>query len=377
MEVKPGEAFTAEQAAVKQGYLDCRNRKIKSITGIEFFPKIEVLLLEDNSLTQVDLSRNPSLLELTLSTNQLTGLDCSHNPHIRRLECQNNRLKTLVLPDSDALVQLLCSFNQLESLDVSHFPGLELLCCAANRLSALDLSQNKALYTLDCSRNQLTTLDLTNCRYLNYLHCQFNRIKELNLSQNPVLMRLKCFGNPLSDFHISLNTGRLRNLRGDLIGDPWFFPYNVPPNSELSWPESASLPDWILHADTNNELSTTYALSSEMNPFYLRGDFNGDGQLDLAVYIIKKETGITGIAIFHKNKEEYFILGAGHKIGRVGDFNWMDAWQIYDKGKVEPGMEEGPPPTLLGNAIYVEKTEAFSAIIYWDGKAYQWYHQGD
>jgi len=32
---------------------------------------------------------------------------------------------------------------------------------------------------------------------------------------------------------------------------------------------------------------------------------------------------------------------------------------------------------LKGSALYVEKSEAASAIIYWTGKEYKWYQQGD
>ena len=36
-----------------------------------------------------------------------------------------------------------------------------------------------------------------------------------------------------------------------------------------------------------------------MNPFYLEGDFNGDGALDVAVLIKERGTGKHGIAVVH------------------------------------------------------------------------------
>lgn len=57
----------------------------------------------------------------------------------------------------------------------------------------------------------------------------------------------------------------------------------------------------------------------------------------------------------------------------------MDAWDVYDKGIVYHGMDEDEtnPPVLIGDAIDVAETEAASALIYWDGKQYRWYQQGD
>jgi hypothetical protein len=41
------------------------------------------------------------------------------------------------------------------------------------------------------------------------------------------------------------------------------------------------------------------------------------------------------------------------------------------------GADQKKPPVLRGDALYVEKTESASAIIYWDGSTYRWYQQGD
>ena len=55
----------------------------------------------------------------------------------------------------------------------------------------------------------------------------------------------------------------------------------------------------------------------------------------------------------------------------------MDAWYVYDRGKVEQGAFEEAPPTLKGDALMVINTESASGLIYWDGDAFAWYQQGD
>ena len=97
-----------------------------------------------------------------------------------------------------------------------------------------------------------------------------------------------------------------------------------------------------------------------------------------AVLIKEKLSGKTGIVVIHRRDRSRHILGAGQTNGNGGDdFSWMDAWQVYERGVVQRGADESPPPVLRGDALYVEKTESASAIIWWNGKRYRWYQQGD
>jgi hypothetical protein len=64
-------------------------------------------------------------------------------------------------------------------------------------------------------------------------------------------------------------------------------------------------------------------------------------------------------------------LGAGTPFGNGGDnFDWMDSWSISKKGKVNG------TPTLIGDALLVEKMDSASAIVFWDGKEYQGINKG-
>ncbi len=55
----------------------------------------------------------------------------------------------------------------------------------------------------------------------------------------------------------------------------------------------------------------------------------------------------------------------------------MDAWKVYDKKDVGIGVGETRKLVLKGEAILAMKLESSSGIIYWDGKQYRWYQQGD
>src|SRR5438067_11268282 len=101
-----------------------------------------------------------------------------------------------------------------------------------------------------------------------------------------------------------------------------------------------------------------------MNPFYVRGDFNGDSKIDVAVLVKQRSTGKLGIAIVHGATEKVTILGAGIGIGNGGDdFEWMDSWQLYSKTRAAHAAGETNIPHLRGDALLVEKSEAASALI--------------
>jgi hypothetical protein len=90
-----------------------------------------------------------------------------------------------------------------------------------------------------------------------------------------------------------------------------------------------------------------------------------------------------GIAIWLSSapKSGPIIIGAGTKsragAGEYDDWDFFDAWQVYGSRKVARGAGEGDPPKLIGEAILIERTEAASGLLYWDGRRFPWYQQGD
>jgi hypothetical protein len=138
------------------------------------------------------------------------------------------------------------------------------------------------------------------------------------------------------------------------------------------------VPDAVKKALTNGSPANKYDLFFRINPSYLEGDFNGDGTMDVAVLVKERATGKLGIAIVHGTTGKVTILGAGIGIGNGGDdFEWMDSWQGYSKTRAAHASGETSVPRLRGDALLVEKSEAASALIYWNGKRYVWSQQGD
>lgn len=138
------------------------------------------------------------------------------------------------------------------------------------------------------------------------------------------------------------------------------------------------IPEAVQKAITRGALSKDYELAFRLNPFYLRGDFNGDGKIDVVVLVKQRPTGKLGIAVIDDVNNKVRILGAGTPIGNGGDdFEWMDTWQVYSKIRAAHAAGETGVPHLRSDALLVSKSEAASALIYWNGKRYVWLQQGD
>jgi hypothetical protein len=138
------------------------------------------------------------------------------------------------------------------------------------------------------------------------------------------------------------------------------------------------MPDAVKKTLTSGSAGKKYDFSFRINPSYLEADFNGDGKMDAAVLVKERSTGKLGIVIVHGTTGKVTILGAGIGIGNGGDdFEWMDSWKVYSKTRAAHAPDETNVPRLRGDALLVERSEAASALIYWNGQKYVWSQRGD
>lgn len=142
----------------------------------------------------------------------------------------------------------------------------------------------------------------------------------------------------------------------------------------------SNLPDELYHFYRQDKIKNTYALRTDLNPFYLRGDFDGDKNQDYALSVVERKTGKKGILIYHTGFKMHYVIGAGKALSNrntMDDYAWMDAWKVYSDKDVEIGFDETTKLTLKTEAILAIKVESASGLIYWTGKEYKWYQQGD
>ena len=190
-----------EIAAVEE--IDCYDKGISNLKGIEYFTALRSLNCGYNQLTSLDVSKNTALTKLYCKKNQLTVLDVSKNTALTYLRCNRNQLTSLDVSKNTALTKLYCSTNQLTSLDVSKNTALTKLDCYNNQLTSLDVSKNTALTGLNCGYNQLTALDVSKNTALTGLECYNNQLTSLDVSKNTALTYLDCGDNQLTSLDVS------------------------------------------------------------------------------------------------------------------------------------------------------------------------------
>lgn len=156
-----------------------------------------------------------------------------------------------------------------------------------------------------------------------------------------------------------------------------FCPFQLRPQEV----EAENIPNEILEAVELGQFAETYVIDTSLNPFYLRGDFDGDGKIDYALRIKSKANNSSGIAIWLSSVRKFTVLGSGTPFkvanSQVSNLDFLNTWQVYGRRPVERGVAAGPPPRLVGEAILAGKRGSASGLIYWNGKSFVWYQQGD
>ena len=140
-----------------------------------------------------------------------------------------------------------------------------------------------------------------------------------------------------------------------------------------------NIPKWIRNEFTKQHLEDRYSVAYDLYPYYLKADFNGDGRLDVAIQVVEKKTGKSGIAIFHGKRTQSLltqvsILGTGNTLGHAGDnFSWANIWSVAKERYISNDETDKTFPKLEADAITIGKRDSLSGLIYWSGNKYLWH----
>ncbi|MBQ2301040.1 MAG: hypothetical protein II279_06110, partial [Bacteroidaceae bacterium] len=116
--------------------IDAPERGISSLKGLEYFPKLELLNVGENNLTELDLTPCPQLKTVYCHRNQLTSLNMANNKSLETLWCYNNQLTSLNLTNCNYLRSLICENNNITGLDFSHCSSLRGVYIGGNRIDS-------------------------------------------------------------------------------------------------------------------------------------------------------------------------------------------------------------------------------------------------
>jgi hypothetical protein len=122
-----------------------------------------------------------------------------------------------------------------------------------------------------------------------------------------------------------------------------------------------------------------YPMVRSKNPFFLRGDFNGDGTMDVAFWVTQQSSGRQGIAVIHSTLDSVYYLGAGNRAGSGMQDIGADAWHVLPAGttlshvrETVPaiGAVDGRPFTFQREALQCVYLGKSSYVYYWANGRY-------
>ncbi len=113
--------------------------EIKSLKGIEAFPKLRELYASNTSISTLDLSNNPRLQIVNCQDTLLTSLDVSECPLLKELKISSCQLTCLDLSSATALEFLTCEYQQRDAIEYKEDDLYKV--CLTDLDSGMDLSK--------------------------------------------------------------------------------------------------------------------------------------------------------------------------------------------------------------------------------------------
>lgn len=224
--------------------INCSNRNVTSLGGIEYFTNLKNLNCSNNSIKEIDLSSMSKLTTLNCYNNPIESLildgcvsltsmsiiDATINAISKKTVTINGYQKSekftfstigagftdFSFVNSNTIKTLVVSGDYSKSLNVYDTPNVaELNVSQINvevmdlhnlNLSSLDLTQNTNLKELYLQNNKLTSINLTKNTKLTKLNLSDNQLQSVNIRQNTLLTDLFINNNSsLSSLNIDNN----------------------------------------------------------------------------------------------------------------------------------------------------------------------------
>lgn len=217
--------------------LNLQNQNISDLTGIEDFTALQVLYVDNNNLTSLNVTQNTALTLLSCSGNSITSLDVRQNTALDYLDARFNLLTEINLSQNTVLQTLSLNDNQLTLLNLNQNALLSVVSCTDNNLGGISIlnGNNTGLISFNATNNPgLTCIQVDDVAYANANwtnidpQTSFNTscVSEINTyvpddNFEQALIDLGYDSGPLDDYVLrtNINTITILNVDNENIDD--------------------------------------------------------------------------------------------------------------------------------------------------------------
>jgi len=120
-----------------------------------------------------------------------------------------------------------------------------------------------------------------------------------------------------------------------------------------------------------------YRVDPRVNPYYLRGDFDGDNKADYAVMIIRPKREPSGLAIC-QGDGRIFVRGAGSepKFSTKKDDNFLSSnWEVLTQAKFREYACDKKKGALARGEVISLNWEDGTGFVFYNGSQYRWFEE--
>lgn len=232
--------FDPETNSLQGTYISCNVSAEGMIKIYGDASKIDVFEASECYLTEVQLEKLTNLEILDVNNNELTQLDLSGNNKLQSINVSGNPFNVkplliggnkpdLMILDMGRITGLDQSFNLsdypslvsfdawankgLKTLDPTGCPKLSKISIDSTPVAELDVTQNKELTILNISDTRIKSIDLSNNTYLTQFYADHMsgtvnpdvKLEKLDVSHNPNLVYLFASGNGFTELDVTNN----------------------------------------------------------------------------------------------------------------------------------------------------------------------------
>ncbi len=135
--------------------IQCHNKGVESLEGIEQFSKLQKLSLHKNKIKKVILKNFQDLKEINIARNKLSEVELSNLPKLETLYLFGNRFSDLELNNFPKLKQLKANSAGVHYFHYSNLPSLQKIYMFDNQMETIDIHSLPALIYMDVRQNPM------------------------------------------------------------------------------------------------------------------------------------------------------------------------------------------------------------------------------